>query len=103
MIDSVKAVSANSLREPLERTGIHRGGFRQSTVKAGVKNGHLRNITKAIFDDFDSIKFSAVVQWRKNGHPCDCRFDLRGDDCRVLEFFSAVNDTMSNHIDFRRS
>ncbi len=102
MIDAVKSIATNALREPFERTGVDGGGLRQSAVKAGIEDSDLENRAKAFLDDVDPFQLGAIVERRKSGHACYGRFHFRRDGGCFFKIFATVDDTMTYYVDLGR-
>src|ERR1700674_1343941 len=100
VIDAVKSVPANALREPFERTGVDGGRFRQSAVKTSVEDGDLENGAKAILDDFDAFQFGAIVERRESGHARYCGLYVRREGGCLFKVYSTMHDTMTYYVDF---
>src|ERR1700731_1210225 len=102
MIDSVKSIATDPLREPFVRAGVHRGRRRQTAVKAGVEDRNLGNAANAFLDGPNPVQLGAIVKWCKGGHARDCRFYFRRDGGGLFELLASMNDAMTDHIDFRK-
>src|SRR6266576_2447906 len=68
MVDPMKPITTNPLPEPFVRTRIHSRCLWQATVKAGVEDCHLENVTHTFLDDFNPVQLSTVVKRRQRGH-----------------------------------
>src|ERR1700746_1651159 len=101
MIDAVKAVAANSSRQPFVRAGIDERRFGEVAVEAGIEHRDLADVSQALSNDFYSFEFGAVMQGRKCGHLGDRSFYIWSNYCRLPEILSAVDHAMADHIDFR--
>src|SRR5260370_12141458 len=101
MIDAVKSIATNPLREPFERTGLSSGGLRPSAVKAGIEDSDLENRAKAFLDDVDPFQLGAIVERRKSGHACYGRFHFRRDGGCFFKVFATVYDTMTYYLSLR--
>src|ERR1700676_3801686 len=100
MIDSVKSIPTNPLCEPIIRTGIYSRRFRQSTVKAGVEHGHLKNRSDTFLDDLDPFQLGAVMERCKGRHARYCKFHFRCDGSCRDEVLAPVHNTMTYYVDF---
>src|SRR5260370_38415796 len=100
MIDSVKSVSTDPLREPFIRARVYGGWLRQSAVKGGVEHGHLENRGDTFLDNLDSFQLVAIMQWRKDGHARDCRFTIRSEGGCLLGWPSRPRPTMTRSVCF---
>src|SRR5207253_5417414 len=56
MVDPMKPITTNPLPEPFVRTRIHSRCLWQATVKAGVEDCHLENVTHTFLDDFNPVQ-----------------------------------------------
>src|SRR5207245_10076905 len=98
MIDSVKAVTANPLREPFIRARINCCGIRQSAVKTSVEDGNLENSAKSFLDDVDPLQLGEIMEWRKGGPARNGRFNFWSDGGRLVEVLSPVHDTVAYYV-----
>src|SRR5450755_2341413 len=102
MINSVKAVAANPLLEPIVGAGIRRCGQRHVVMKAGIENSDLRYRPEQLGDDLHAFEFSAIVKRRKNGSVFDGRFDVRRDYSRLEIVRAAMDHPVPHNIDCGR-
>src|ERR1700687_6003457 len=100
MIDSVKSITTNPLREPFIRTGIYSRWIRQSAVKASVEHSHLENRPDTFLDDLHPIQLGAIMERCKDGHLRYCGFHFRCDGGCRDEVLAPVHDTMTYYVDF---
>src|SRR5262249_17733492 len=94
MVDTVKPEAADSLLRPCKWSRINCRGIWYFAVKAGIKDCDLRHRSECLFDQPDSFKLYAIVEWSESRHFFDRGFDggVNTHGLRILR--ASVDDTM---------
>src|SRR2546422_11677135 len=102
MVDSMKAVAANTFREPFVRTGIYRRRRRDAAMETCVENGYLRDVSEQFLDDINNFQFASIMERRERRHACNSRLHGGSDLKPFFVFPAPVDDTRPHHIDVLR-
>ncbi len=102
MVDSMEAVSADSLFEPLIRTGIHLRYWRHVAMKAGVENRDLRHVPQKIRDRPHPLELRLNVQRGKLGQSGKSRVHVVTDQNGIVKTGTTVHHAMTHGVDLSR-
>src|SRR5580698_5593864 len=102
MIDPVKTEAADAFFEPRVWAGIDVSGRLQGGMKSGIEDGDLRHAgpNDAVHRS-DCFQFETIVRRRELHLLSDGRSNLGSKRRGSAICRSAMDDTMSDHIDFR--
>src|SRR5436309_16063547 len=89
MVDSMKAVAANTFREPFVRTGIYRRRRRDAAMETCGENGYLRDVSEQFLDDINNFQLASIMDRRERRHACNSR-PHRGVNCHQFLVFPAA-------------
>lgn len=70
-------------------------------MEGGIEDRDLRNLPQKSFHDRDTLEFGSIVKRRECRSACDGAFHFSGDDDRLFELTTAVNNPMTHDMDFR--
>src|SRR5207247_10171479 len=98
MVNSIKAVSSNTYREPFVRTGIYRRRRRDAAMETCVENGYLRDVSEQFLDDINNFHLASIMERRERGHACNSRLHGAGTSNRVFVLLAPVNDSVPKHL-----
>ena len=100
----VKTVTHQSLFNPLIRSCVGGGCFRQRSVEGRIEDRELRSLVTQDFPTCpNTFKISRIVQWRELSESVDGRFNVASDKRCAAELQTAMHDTMADQIDLLRS
>src|SRR3989442_7976051 len=102
MVDSMKAVAANTFREPFVRTGIYRRRRRDAAMETCVENGYLRDVSEQFLDDINNFQLASIMERRERRHACNSRLHGGGDFNRVFSFPPPPDGTRPHPLAVRR-
>ena len=100
VVNSMKAVSPNSLLEPFVGPWIYRRRKGHPMMKRGIENCHLRNVAQKTFHNLYTFEFRSIVKRSRVGDARDSAFHLFVDDHRLIEFVPSEDNAMPHSSDF---
>src|SRR5437762_8892255 len=102
MADAVKAVTADTLRQPFVWPGVHVGSRLKRGMEGRVEYRDLRHVrTEYPIHGLDRFELQAIVRRRKFHLLSDRPAHIGSDDRGVPIRFAAVNDTVADGVDRR--
>src|SRR2546425_6945283 len=96
MVDSMKAVAANTFREPFVRTGIYRRRRRDAAMETCVENGYLRDVSEQFLDDIHNFQLASIMERRERRHACNSRLH-GGGGSNPGDVLSAARERTNAH------
>src|SRR5208282_1158176 len=99
MVDPMEAVSADSLFEPLIRTGIRLRHQWHLPMKAGVENRDLGHVSQKIRDSLHPLELRLDVQRSKLGESGKSRVHVVIDQNGIVKTGATVDHTVTHGVD----
>src|SRR5207247_8582798 len=96
MVNSIKAVSSNTYREPFVRTGIYRRRRRDAAMETCVENGYLRDVSEQFLDDINNFQLASIMERRERRHACNSCLHGGLESNPFFLLPAAVNDMLPN-------